>query len=263
MLPFERLRALARYGGDDRGLVVEAADCLADFAHDPTQLVTVCRRLLAHHPVCGPLWWLCARVVAAPDPSDAARDSSRRLESDRTAPRLASLLPFPHDEPIAVLDWPDTVAAALRERPDLDVLAIRSGHDRYARSRLARSEHPVRSVDETEAIAFGPTHLLIEVLAASPTAAVVPEGTASLLWSLRDAELWLVAGVGRLLPERLFTTLRAQLGQGDELDGEPSAEVELLEVARAARIAGPAGLDPPTRLATRVDCPVAPELLRL
>ena len=30
MLPFERLRSLARYVGDDRGLVFEAADCLAD-----------------------------------------------------------------------------------------------------------------------------------------------------------------------------------------------------------------------------------------
>jgi len=56
MLPFERLRALARYSGDDQELVVEAADCLADFADDPAQLVTVCRRLLAHHPTSGALW---------------------------------------------------------------------------------------------------------------------------------------------------------------------------------------------------------------
>jgi hypothetical protein len=39
--------------------------------------------------------------------------------------------------------------------------------------------------------------------------------------------------------------------------------VELLEVRRAVLVAGPAGLDPPERLATRIDCPVAPELLRL
>ena len=31
MLPFERLRYLARYSGDERALVEEAADCLADF----------------------------------------------------------------------------------------------------------------------------------------------------------------------------------------------------------------------------------------
>jgi len=119
VLPFERLRALARYAGDDRGLVLEATDCLADFADDPTQLVTVCRRLLAHHPSNGALWWVCAQVLAGTDPAGGARDAARRLERDRTASRLASLLPFPHDEPIAVLGWPDTVGAALTERPDL------------------------------------------------------------------------------------------------------------------------------------------------
>jgi hypothetical protein len=262
VLPFERLRALARYGGDDRELVIEAADCLADFAHDPTQLVTVCRRLLAHHPTCGPLWWVCAHVVASPDPSDAARESVRRLESDRTATRLASLLPFPHDEPIAVLGWPETIGAALAERTDLDVLAVRAQGDRLARSRLARAEQPVRIVDETEAIAFGPTHVLVEVLAASPTTALVPPGTESLLWSLGDAALWLVTGTGRLLPERLFAALRSQVDDGDSLDAD-SPGVELLETARAVMVAGPGGLDPPERLATRIDCPVAAELLRL
>ena len=77
MLPFERLRYLARYTGDDRALVDEAADCLADFDDDPAQLVLVCRRLLAHHPANGPLWWLCARVVGASDPAAAAVDAMR------------------------------------------------------------------------------------------------------------------------------------------------------------------------------------------
>ncbi|MEX2100001.1 MAG: hypothetical protein WEB19_01170 [Acidimicrobiia bacterium] len=262
MLPFERLRALARYGGDDHGLALEAADCLADFASDPTQLVTVCRRLLAHHPTCGPLWWLCARAVAAPDLREATRDAVRLLDADRTAPRLASLLPFPHDEPVAVLGWPDTVAAALAERPDLDVLAIRMGADRHLRARLARSEAPMRVVDETEAIAFGPSHLLVEVMATSPTTAVVPEGVESLLWSLANVQLWLVAGVGRLLPERMFATLRAEIERDDDL-APRATDTELLDVTKATRIAGPAGLDPPERLATRIDCPVAAELLRL
>src|SRR5438034_3535381 len=69
MQPFERLRYIARHGADDRTLVVEAADCLADFDGDPAGLVVTCRRLLHHHPDCGPLWWLCARVLVAPAPS--------------------------------------------------------------------------------------------------------------------------------------------------------------------------------------------------
>lgn len=257
MLPFERLRALARYSGDDLELVLEAADCLADFGADP-QLLTVCRRLLAHHPASGPLWWLCAHVVAAADPTQAATDAARRLGSDRTATRLASTLPFPHDEPIAALGWPEIVGGAMAERPDLDAVAIRSRvGDHLLRARLARSEVRARVADETEAMALAPSHLLVEVLATSPTTALVPIGTADVLWSLGSTRLWLVAATGRLLPERLFEVAQREVERADD----PVAET--LEVSRAERIAGPAGLDPPQRLATRVDCPVAPELLRL
>jgi len=257
VLPFERLRALARYSGDDTELVLEAADCLADFGADP-QLLTVCRRLLAHHPASGPLWWLCAHVVGAANPSQAAHDAARRLRDDRTATRLASVLPFPHDEPIAVLGWPEITGAALRERPDLDVVAVRTadGGDRL-RYRLPRSELRARVVDETAAMALEPSHLLVEVLATSPSTALVPTGTADLLWSLGTARLWLVAGAGRLLPERLFEVARL------EVERNPEPVAESMEVARAERVAGPSGLDLPERLATRVDCPVAPELLRL
>ena len=257
MLPFERLRALARYSGDDTDLVLEAADCLSDFGADP-QLLTVCRRLLAHHPASGPLWWLCAHVVAGTNPTQAAHDAARRLRDDRTATRLASTLPFPHDQTIAVLGWPEVTGAALGERPDLDVVAIRSrAGDRTLRARLSRTELRVRIVDEPEAMAVEPSHLLVEVFATSPSNAFVPVGTTDLLWSLGATRLWLVAGVGRLLPERLFEVAQREIERAEE----PIAET--VEVGRAERVAGPAGLDPPQRLATRVDCPTAPELLRL
>ena len=255
MLPFERLRALARSSIDDTTLVVEAAECLIDFAHDTTQVVTVCRRLLAYHPACGPLWWLCSRVVAGADPGEAARDARRRLQSDRTTARLTSALPFPHDEPIAVLGWPEIAGEALADRPDLDVIAVR-GHDARAAARLRRVDHGVRLVDHTEVLALAPTHLLIEVAAMSPTDALVPEGVADLLWGLGDIEVWLVAGVGRVLPSRLFEVLSAEVARQEQ-------PFEILDAARAAKVAGPDALDPPTRLSSRVDCPVAPELLRL
>ena len=258
MLPFERLRALARHAGDDTELVLEAADCFADFGPDPAQLVTVCRRLLAHHPACGPLWWLCARVVAAPDPVAAARDASDRLMRDRAAARLASVLPFPHDDPIAVLGWPEVAGAALSERPDLDVVVVRAA-DATRRLRVrAGSDHlRVRMLDETELMAAAPSHLLVEVCATSASTALVPVGTNDVLWSVGDAELWLVAGVGRLLPDRLFDVARVEV----ERAHDPAAET--LDLDRAERIAGPGGLDTRERFAARLDCPVAPELLRL
>ena len=258
MLPFERLRALARYSGDDTELVLETADCLADFGPDPTQLVTVCRRLLAHHPACGPLWWLCARVVAAPDPADAARDAAAQLAGDRTAARLAAVLPFPHDDPIAVLGWPEITGTALAERPDLDVVVVRDARTTARlRWRVDAGELRVRMVDHTEVMAASPSHLLVEVAAMAPGAALVPQGTSDLCWSLGTTKLWLVAGVGRLLPGRLFDVARAEVERADD------PTVETIELTRVDRIAGPAGLDPVDRFTARVDCPVAPELLRL
>jgi hypothetical protein len=262
VLPFERLRYLARHAGDDRELVLEAADCLADFSYDPTQLVTVCRRLLAHHARCGPLWWLCSRVITAPDPGEGAREAMRLVESDRTGKRLGALLPFPHDEPIAVVGWPEVVHEAVADRVDLDLVAIRSRDGAtHRQARRLRDQRTVRVVDETDAMALGPSHVLVEVHAMSPAEALVPEGVTDLLWGLGEAKLWLVAGVGRVLPGRLFDVLRAQVETGGPGVGDPA--VEVIPADRAERIAGPAGLDPPERLAQRIDCPVAPELLRI
>ena len=255
MLPFERLRNLARYSGDDRALVEETADCLADFDDDPAQLVLVCRRLLAHHPANGPLWWLCSRVVGAARPAAAAVDAMRIVDRDRTADRLAAVLPFPHDEAIVVLGWPEATGAALDQRPDLDVVVVRPDRsDDGFRRRLGGSDRTVRMVDLTEAMAATASHLLIEVLVTSPTTAIVPAGTADLRWGLPDAALWLVAPVDRILPERTFAVLR------DRLDDD---EIEVVPLADAIKVAGPGGLDSPERIATRLDCPLAPELLRL
>jgi hypothetical protein len=261
--PFERLRYLARWSGEDDGaLVSEAADCLAGFADDPAGLVVACRRLLSYHPSSGALWWLCARVLTAPDPADAAWQAWNLVNEDRTAERLSGLLPFPHDEPIAVLGWPDLAGAALTERPDLDVRVVRrrSGDD-HLRVRLARREPTVRVVSEVEIAALGPSHLLVEATAASPTCAVVPDGAPDLLAELASSGTtgWLVAGVGRVLPERLFVSLRHEL----ERDDPGRAACALVDMARFARVAGPTGLDAPDALSRRVDAPVAPELLRL
>ncbi len=108
MQPFERLRYLARWSDeDDSALVSEAADCLAGFADDPAGLVVACRRLVSHHPASGALWWLCARVLTASEPAEAAWEAWQLVNEDDTTDRLARLLPFPHDEPIAVLGWPE------------------------------------------------------------------------------------------------------------------------------------------------------------
>jgi hypothetical protein len=262
--PFERLRAIARHGGDDRLLVAEAADCLGEFDDDPAALVVTCRRLLHHHPERAPLWWLCARVLAAPEPSEAAWDAEALVRDDRTADRLSGLLPFPADHPVAVLGWPTTTGDALALRPDLEVLVLRDdgprhgGGDERWRSRLARTDASARPVDLTEALVLEPSHLLIEVVGGGPDQLLVSAGTTDVLATLARPGLvvWLAAGVGRILPERLFEAMLRTLGDPEDHG------MELLDVQAADRIAGPTGLVRPEHLARRIDCPVAPELLR-
>ena len=236
----------------------EAADCLAGFADDPAGLVVACRRLVAHHPAAGPLWWLCARVLTAPDAAQAAWDAWQQVHDDTTYARVAELLPFPHDDVIATLGGPELAGAVAATRPDLDVVAVRRRTgDEHLRARVARTDRPVRVVDEMELAALDPSHVLIETPAASPTTAFVPEGTADLLATLDTAVAWLVAGVGRVLPGRLFASLERRVAADDD------AALEQSGLDAFARIAGPTGLDPPDAVDRRVDCPVAPELLRL
>ncbi len=262
MLPFERLRALARHAGDDRDLVYEAADCLGDFGADAPQLVTACRRLLVHHSSCGPLWWLCARMLGEPDPMVAARRAVADLDHDRTAARLTAALPFPHDDPIAVTGWPPTIARALEDRPDLDVVVVSS--DRRLRTRLRRNGEPVRMLEPAAMTAGSAGHVLVEPVAASPTRAVVRRGVGTVCASLSAAAVWLVVPTGCLLPERLFSSLdRETEDHLDDLELETMALDGTDGLAPPAGFVGTHGFETLDRLARRVDCPAVPELLRL
>jgi hypothetical protein len=202
-------------------------------------------------------------VLAAPEPSEAAWDAEALVRDDHTADRLSGLLPFPADHPIAVLGWPEVAGNALSLRPDLEVLVVRhdqarGGGERW-RARLARSDASARPVDLVEAAALEPSHLLIEVAGAGPEHLLVAEGTTDAIATLSRPGLlvWLVAGVGRVLPSRLFDAMLRTLGEPEDHG------LELLDVQAADRIAGPTGLVRPEHLARRVDCPVAAELLRL
>ncbi len=259
MQPFERLRYLARWSEDDGSeLLSEAADCLAAFGSDPAGLVVACRRLLAHHPSSATLWWLCSQVLAAPDAVDASWSAWQAFADDATPSRLASALPFPHDDPVAVLGWPDVISAGLAERPDLDVVAVRGrGEDDRLSRRIRRAEQPVRVVGEPELLTLEPSHLLIETAAGGGGSARVPFGAIDLAAAARShgTKVWLVAGLGRVLPERLFQSLTRAVGEDDE--------TELLRAEAVDLVVGPTGLEPPAAFGRRMDCAVAPELLRL
>ena len=207
MQPFERLRAIARHGGDDRLLVAEAADCLGEFDDDPAALVVTCRRLLHHHPERAPLWWLCARVLAAPEPSEAAWDAEALVRDDHTADRLAGAAPLPR-RPSGRGARLARLPPARRSRcvPTSRCSSCATTANAAATSAGApgspRSDASARPVDLVEAVALEPSHLLVEVVGAGPEQLLVAEGTADALATLARPGLvvWLVAGVGRVLP---------------------------------------------------------------
>src|SRR5436190_24211792 len=95
MHPMERLRYVARAGGVDPSLLVrETAAALAAVAHeDPVGMVSGCRRLIERHVTAGPMWWLVARVLTAPDPVGEAWVAADEIDSDATADHVAHCLP--------------------------------------------------------------------------------------------------------------------------------------------------------------------------
>src|SRR5438270_11619530 len=114
--PAERQRADTPRSVDDEHPAAEAAEALAGFADEPASLVVACRRVLAHHRTHGPLWWVCARILAAAEPATAAGMAVRELEADRTGERLGATLPLlDDDEVVAAIGWAGAVAEALTE----------------------------------------------------------------------------------------------------------------------------------------------------
>ncbi|MFN2607792.1 MAG: hypothetical protein ABR511_07830 [Acidimicrobiales bacterium] len=264
MHPIERLRMVARAQGEDPSLLArEAAAVLADVADDLPGLVTGCRRLVDHQPTSGPVWWLAARVLAAGDPEEEAWRSAELLDADATVAALAYHLP--EDAQVLVVGWPDQAADALRRRGDCRVLvadALGAGGGLAAQLRRAGTDALV--VDQAGlGAAVGASGLvLLEATAAGPDGFVAAAGSLAAAAVARTAgvTVWLVAGVGRVLPEPLWRAMvdRFESGPDDPWDrGEEVVPASLVDA-----VVGPAGPSPPADALGRSDCPAVPELTR-
>ena len=73
-------------------------------------------------------------------------------------------------------------------------------------------------------------------------------------------EVWVIGGVGRILPARLYDVVRRETFGAHDLDDEPA--IEELSLERVDCIAGPRGVQRAHDAAARSDCPDVPELLR-
>jgi hypothetical protein len=260
--PIERLRYVARASGADQALLVrETAHALAAFRDDPAGLVAACRRIVDRHPTSGPLWWLCANVLTSPDGQAAAWRAVDEVERDPTPGELAFALP--EDATACVIGWPEVVGAALVRRGDVEVLAVDAlGEGSGLVRRLAHAE--VDAVDvPTSGLAAAVAAsdvVLLEAVAMGPGGFLAVSGSLAAAAVARHVlvPVWVTAGVGRLLPARMWDALAGRL---DDRGADPwDLDEEVVDLSLVDQVCGPAGLEPPADAVRRTDGAVAPEL---
>ena len=261
MHPMERLRMVARASGEDPGLLArEAAAALAGCADDPRALVMACRRLVERQSASGPLWWLAARVVASPDPGTEAWRSAEALRRDETPAVVAASLP--DDVVVTVLGWPEQVTEALRIRGDARVLvvdALGDGSPLVAALDRAGSEAALVPEAGIGAAVASSSLVLLDASAVGPGGflAVTGSRAAAAVAYTEQIPVWVVAGAGRILPERLWA---AMVERVTALGHPWDADWEVVPIELATAVIGPEGLLAPAEAMDRVDCPDAPEL---
>ena len=231
----ERLRYVARAGAVPMlPLVREAAAALSYFADDPMGLLTSCRRLLGRRRDCGPLVWLAARMLAGLNPRREARDAVDALESDPTVWELQEALRS--GATVVAVGQCEAVESALRDRPDVRALASTNPEA------VAAADVVLLASD-----CLGPSEALVGAECLPVAEVARNSGT----------PVWLVAGVGRILPERMWSALSARHRQ----DGLMTQGLAVLDLDRfVTYVVTPAGLRRPVEAARQSDCPVVAEL---
>lgn len=242
----------------------ETASALGSFADDPQGLVTACRRIVSRQPAVGALWWLCARVLTGADGMREAWAVVDELEADRTALELAHALP--DGGTVCVLGWPELVSEALARRGDLEVLVVDALGEGSGLVRRLTLEDPEADVLDVPVGGLGSAVaacdlLLLEASALGPSGFCAISGSRAAAAVARHAEVpvWLTAGLGRLLPARLWDEVARRV----EPMGEPwEGDDEVVPIELASHLAGPHGPEPTDDGLRRVACPIAPELLK-
>ncbi|CAB4872665.1 unannotated protein [freshwater metagenome] len=244
-------------------LVRETAAAIADLDLDPAGLVVACRRIVERHPTSGPLWWLCASLLAANDPFREAWGLADHVDDDPTPGQLVQLLP--DDATVCIIGWPDLVGEALVRRGDATVLVIDTNDEGSSLvRRLQRSDVQAEAVPAA-GVAAGVAAsdlVIIEAVAAGPDGALCALGShaAAAVAYCSEVPVWLVAGRGRRLPEPMWRVMCERLAAADDGWSQP---VELVPLALATGVLGADGLLVAAAGALAAECPMAHELLRM
>jgi len=257
MHPIERLRWIARARDESAtSLAVEAAWTISELAgDDPAAVVTACRRLVEAHVTVGPLWWVAASVLAAPDPERAARQAADELVADTTAGLLAEALSGRIGE-APVMAWPAEIvleALSCRSWAAPRVVAASSGRRAEMRKPGAAAEASHWRFEEAREAVDGASVVLVEAFAAGRAGLLVTPGVDVLVEAARrtSVPIWGVVGAGRMLDGRLL----------DELSRRAGERAERVEPGLLDAVIGPSGLEAPSEGLGRPLCPPAPELL--
>jgi len=242
-------------------LVREAAIALSATADDPMELVMACRQLIERRPSSGPLVWLSARMITGSDARDEAWDAAEAIERDTTARELAHVLAA--DSTVLVIGSPEIAGSALFARADVDVLVADTIGEGYGLiHQLEINDHAVADVPSggLGSAAAQADLVLLETDALSDHGALCRTGSLAAAAVARHmgVPVWLVAGVGRCLPARMFEPMADRSISDQPWDDE----VELVPLDLIDTAIGPAGPQPVPEARLRVDCPIAPELFR-
>lgn len=264
MHPIERLRFVAQAEGADPSLVArEAAGALASVAAtDPAGLLPACRRLVGRHLSSGPVWSLTARVLTAGE--DATKEAfavASEIDGDKTARTLVRELP--DEATVLIVGWPDIAGEALRSRGDIEILVTEGQGlgSAYASRIVADADVSVVPDAGVAAAAVQADLVLLEATAAGPTGALATTGShaAGAVAKQAGKDVWLVAGVGRVLPQRLWEAMLARVAEA----GEPwERNEELVPADVMTAVITASGVEQTADALAASKTPAAPELFR-
>jgi len=171
---------------------------------------------------------------------------------------------LPEDATVCVLGWPDRIGEALPRRGDLDVLVVDAlGEGSGFVRRLLNADMDVVDVPMAGlgAAVADADLVLLEASAIGPNEFVAVAGSraAAAVAVHDDTPVWLVSGVGRALPRRMWDALVSRLDTiGDPWD----LDDEVVPLDLVTLIAGPFGNATVEEASKLVDCPIAPELFK-
>lgn len=260
MHPIEHLRYVARSsGGDQRTLVRETASAMRSMAFDPSALVVACRRITERHPTSGPLWWLCSTVLTAPDPIATAVRLANALVDDTTPDALVDALP--EDATVCVIGWPDLAGDAILRRGDITVLVVDADDEGSSFVRMLQRndvECEVVSAAGLAGAVVSSDVVLVEAFAAAGDEFLAAAGSraAASVGYCSDVPVWGVVGLGRCLPQQLFTNMTARVYDRRQ---PWDAGVDVVPLGLLGTVARPSGLVVAEPFPA--ECPLATELL--